>query len=383
MLTDEQIADALRRYREGRCTDQEKAIVERWFEQLQNQSEWDFTAEEESDIGTRIKARLADQLQFQTTKAKTGVRRILPYAAAAAVLLVLCSVIAYWLLDSGKPLPDDGQLTAQPFTDVAPGGQKAALTLAGGTTILLDSTHTGLLARQGNTRIMQLNNGRIAYKGEGTGEHTVLYNTLTTPRGGKYQLTLPDKSKVWLNAASAITFPTRFTDSTRKVKVAGEVYFEVAPDPSRPFEVIAGGMNILVLGTNFDVMAYPEDDKIKTTLLQGAVKIAAADTSLLLRPGQQLQMAQDGTLALLSDVNTDHVMAWKKGLFYFDRDDIHSVMNQLTRWYDIDIEMHGNIQNHFSGTLPQHVNVSEIFRTLEETGGIHFRIEDHKIIVSP
>lgn len=383
MLTDEQITDLLHRYRKGLCSDKEKDAVERWYRQLLEDSDWEFERGEDKLIGERIKSRLEGRLQLGRKKKAIPVRRLMAYAAALAALVAISSIAGYYMLHPGKPQQAVAVVPPPPEEDAAPGGNKATLTLANGVTITLDSQATGLLARQGNTRIIKLNAGQISYNGKAGTNQATLYNTLTTPRGGKYQITLSDGSKVWLNAASSITFPTHFASTRRTVSISGEAYFEIAPEKSGPFEVSVGQMKILVLGTHFNVMAYRDETKVKATLLEGSVKIEKGDTALMLKPGEQAQMNQSGQLKLVKNVNTDKAIAWKNDLFCFDRDDIHAVTNQLSRWYDVDVEIHGKITKHFSGTLPQHVNVSQIFKVLEETGGIHFRIDHHKIIVSP
>lgn len=307
------------------------------------------------------------------------------WAAAAAVVLLLSTGLYFYLQHSKRPEKVIVNHTENTVTqqDIRPGGNKAVLTLGNGTTIILDSAANGMVARQGGTRILKLNNGQLAYNNKGGGGQEVVYNTLTTPRGGKYQLTLPDGSEVWLNAASSIKFPTAFVGSMRQVQVSGEAYFEIAPHPSQPFEVTVGNMKVQVLGTHFDVMAYPDEASIRTTLLQGSVKVLQGNAEVLLKPGQQAQVNGKGEINLVPGVDMDKAIAWKNGLFWFDHEDIRSVMRQISRWYNVDVDIEGNIDQHFSGTLPRDVNVSKVFEVLEGTGGIHFKIEQQKIIVSP
>lgn len=307
------------------------------------------------------------------------------WAAAAAVVLLLSTGLYFYRQHSKRPEKVIVHHTENTATqqDIRPGGNKAVLTLGNGTTIILDSAANGMVARQGGTRILKLNNGQLAYNNKGGTGQEVVYNTLTTPRGGQYQVTLPDGSEVWLNAASSIKFPTAFVGNRRQVQVSGEAYFEIAPHASQSFEVMVGNMKVQVLGTHFDVMAYPDEASIKTTLLQGSVKVLQGNAEVLLKPGQQAQVNGKGEINLVPGVDMDKAVAWKNGLFWFDHEDIRSVMRQISRWYNVDVDIEGNIDQHFSGTLPRDVNVSKVFEVLEGTGGIHFKIEQQKIIVSP
>lgn len=381
MLTDDQIRDLLSRYRQGQCSDTERSAIEAWYEQTRSQSDWDFRPGEEPEIGDRIKARLEQKLFPEKRKKINYIREVMRYAAVVA-LVAASSMFIYRRYQRPSARPPQAVL-AEKIPAALPGGNRAVLTLGNGRHIVLDSTHAGVLARQGNTRIVMSTRGAISYETGAPDAKRPAFNTLSTPRGGKYEIVLPDGSKVWLNAASSITFPTRFADDKREVRISGEAYFEIAPSGSAPFEVSAGSMKILVLGTYFNVMAYQDETHMETTLLEGSVKVEKGNTALVLKPGQQARITSDGHMNLLSDVNEDKIVAWKNNLFCFDHDDIQSVMHQLARWYDLDVEIKGDITSHFSGTLPQSVNASEIFRVLEQTGGIHFSLKDQKIIVSP
>lgn len=284
---------------------------------------------------------------------------------------------------------------AQRFkNDVSPGGEKAILRLADGSQIALDSASNGELARQGATRVMKLTNGQVTYNAHpSSGSSSVSYNTISTPRGGQYQVVLPDGSKVWLNAASSLKFPTVFAGEERLVELTGEAFFQVAKNAAKPFKVavtpVSGGgggdpMIIEVLGTEFNVMAYSDEDDRRTTLIDGAVKVAVNNEQVVLRPGQQGRvMNSTSSLNVVSNVNTDKVMAWKTGYFYFQNEDIQSVMRVISRWYDVSIQYEGKItEDKFSGTMRMNNNISELL-TLLEMGSVHYRIEGRKIIVLP
>lgn len=266
--------------------------------------------------------------------------------------------------------------------DVLPGGDKAILTLGDGSTIVLDNAQNGTLTQQGATKVIKLD-GKLAYDPAGAGSTEVVYNTISTPRGGQYQIELPDGSQVWLNAASSLRFPTAFAGKERRVEISGEAYFEVTKNKSMPFIVTVDGSEVQVLGTHFNIMAYKEEKAVKTTLLEGSVRFVSGNNASVLKPGQQSQLTKEGQVKVMSGVDVDEVMAWKNGMFYFKDADIETVMRQLSRWYDVDIEYQGEIKpKKFGGEIQRDLNLSDVLEGLKETG-IHFRIEGKKLIVLP
>lgn len=310
----------------------------------------------------------------------------------AASVVVLLGLSAYFLISkfsSDDKLIADSKTKEKVQTDIAPGGNKAILTLADGTKIILDSANNGAITRQGNITVIKLNDGQIAYNSE-TGNlkpetHTpqsTTYNTISTPRGGQYQLVLADGSKVWLNAASSLTYPTAFMGNERKVTLTGEGYFEVAHDASKPFFVSTGKMDIRVLGTHFNVNAYGDDGTFKTTLLEGKVNVSAGSQSAVLQPGEQARISGN-SMEIRKDVNTEEVISWKNGLFYFDNADIEVVMGQLARWYDVDVEYEGSIpKRRFAGEIQKSLTLSQVMKLLSQNK-INFEIQGKKLIVKP
>ena len=310
------------------------------------------------------------------------------YAAAAMVILTFAAG-AYWLFR--RDTPAAFVQNPQSKTDIPPGGNKAILTLADGSTIVLDTAQNGTLGRQGNTRIVKLANGELAYQTAGnTPASAILYNTITTPRGGKFQVTLPDGSRAWLNAASSLRYPTAFNGAAREVTLTGEAYFEVEKNTAMPFRVILNGMQVEVLGTHFNVMAYTDEDAINTTLLEGKVKVTPvigsqliAQSSKLLSPGQQAQIINN-QLSIINNIDVEAVIAWKNGLIQFGGNDIRAAMRMIARLYDVDVEYRGNIPaTHFRGEISSNVPVSQVLNMMELTGEVHFEISDRKIIVTP
>jgi transmembrane sensor len=267
-------------------------------------------------------------------------------------------------------------------TIIAPGGNKAILTLQDGSTIILNDAENGTLATQGNTRVVKLANGQIAYDEASGPADKVLYNTMTTPRGGQYKLTLPDGTNVWLNSASSINYPTAFVGKERKVSITGEAYFEVAKNKNKPFYVVAGNQSIEVLGTHFNVMAYSDEENIKTTLLEGSVKISEHNNMSILKPGDQAVVANKGGITV-KPADIDEAMAWKNGYFKFSRVDIKHIMRQISRWYDVEVAYEGDIpDDEFVGKIGRSENISQILHLLE-LEHVHFKIEGKKITVLP
>ncbi len=304
---------------------------------------------------------------------------------AVAAALILAIGIYWWsgIRETNKmAMKNNMQLT--PVADLPPGGNKAILTLGDGSNIILDSAGNGNLASQGNTNITKSGTGQLIYKSNNKAAEAVVYNTVTTPKGGQYHIVLPDGSKVWLNAASSLRFPTSFVGKDRRVEITGEVYFEVAHNAKMPFIVKANETEIAVLGTHFNVMAYADEKVMKTTLLEGSVKVSKAGKSAMLAPGQQARLSTSSeNIRVLDNIDTDKEMAWKTGYFQFEDDNLESIMRQVSRWYDVDITYEGNAsREHFTGRLPRNANVSKVLKILS-LSGVKFRIEGKSIIVTP
>ena len=305
---------------------------------------------------------------------------------AASVLIVLVAGISYLYITKNESKVIPGNIAKNKIikNDIAPGGNKAILTLANGATIVLDSTHNGTISQQGNAKVVKLDNGKLAYqKDETTNVVAVQYNTITTPPGGQYQLVLADGSKVWLDAESSIRFPTAFTGKERDVQITGEAYFEVAHNAEMPFHVKVDNMDVTVLGTHFNVNAYDDEGVIKTTLLEGSVKVSMGNESTLITPGEQAQIAdKTDKIEIKRNVDLEEIVAWKNGKFIFQDADIQSIMRQLERWYNITVSYEGNItKEEFVGVISRNVNISQILNMLEKAGDIKFEIEGRKIIV--
>ena len=307
-------------------------------------------------------------------------------AAAAAILILLTGGAWYYFYQKPEAgITKNNSDTDRFKNDIDPGSDKAVLTLADGSEIILDNAQTGTLTQQGNTKIILLDAGQLAYNTHGTKANgEVLYNTISTPKGGQYQIVLADGSKVWMNAASSLRFPTAFAGKQRNVELTGEAYFEVAKNAAMPFNVQVNDLNVQVLGTHFNVMAYNDENVIKTTLLEGAVKVTKGTVAGLLKPGQQAKMDKDAGNIKIATADVEETMAWKNGLFLFNNDDIKTIMRQISRWYDVNISFEGNIPaKNFTWQISRNTNVSQVLKMLELTKEVHFKITGKNIVVMP
>ena len=320
---------------------------------------------------------------------RTRVRRIgylfRRWSVAVVFLLLIGGGVFFFL--RGREARPIATVAAKPAARILPGANKAILTLANGQQIILNNVQNGTIGQQGNIRVVKLDSGQLAYaapRAESPADQLAkapLYNTITTPRGGQYQVTLADGTKVWLNAESSIRFPTAFMGKNREVELTGEAYFEVKADKDKPFLVKAGQTETRVLGTSFNIMAYSDEGAVKTTLLDGAVSMALGLQSALLRPGEQGQYDDNKGSMMTRPVNTRAVVAWKDGYYFFDRTPVKSVMRQIARWYDVTIVYQGAApKDEIVGKLPRTADVKEVLHIMELIG-IHFKIEGKTIVV--
>lgn len=295
--------------------------------------------------------------------------------AAAAAILVLVAGAYLWLQRPAKH-----PAMQPPIAHVVPGSNKAVLTLSDGSTITLDSTGHQVI-RQGATAIHQ-QGGQLKYDAQ-SASAAIQYNTLATPRGGQFRITLPDGTQVWLNAASTLRYPTAFTGPERLVEVNGEAYFEVAGNAARPFKVKIKNAEVLVLGTSFNVNAYADEPITQTTLLQGSIKLSANNNQVLLKPGQQATLAT-GKEFHIDEVNPNDAIAWKNGYFLFKNESIESVMRTIARWYDVDVTYQGDVtKQRLGGTVSRYEKLEDLLKTIELTKSLKFKIEGRRVTIMP
>lgn len=341
-----------------------------------------FTKEDSNRIFDRIvrPANEGGEEELQPEQPTISIFYWWRYVAAAILLIVGFGALYKF---QSKSVTQQVATEKPVVSDFAPGGNRAMLTLADGSTIVLDSVSNGVLATQGGAEVSKKKNGQLVYQASAQQDMqpSAQMNMLSTPKGGQYQIVLPDGSKVWLNSASSIKFPAVFAKNERKVAVTGEVYFEVVKDKSSPFRVSFGDTEIEVLGTSFNVMAYTDEADFRTTLVEGSVSLTNKKANMMLKPGQQASIALSGTMTR-KEADIDEAIAWKKGLFYFQDASIQEVMKKAARWYDIDIRYDGTIPvRKFTGKVSMDVNISELLQMLKYAG-VNCKIEDKKIIVS-
>jgi transmembrane sensor len=371
----------LDKYLNHSANEKERALVESWYETESGKRKLN----DEDDFEHLSTELWAATQQRAGLYPKIKTKKLWPYVAAAALILIFLSIGSYVLLNkqSGQQ-----QLAKNQTHDIPPGSNKAILTLANGKKIILNNVQNGKLIQQENIAITKTKDGQIVYQASDKGAATdMAYNTTTTPRGGEYRITLTDGTNVWLNAASSITYPTTFSGKDRLVEITGEVYFEVAHNAAKPFRVKCHGQTVEVLGTHFDINSYDDENVVKTTLLEGSVKVSTGEHVALLRPGQQSQVSikenMNGLFKGIQNVNADEAVAWKNGLFHFENADVQTVMRLFARWYDVDIIYKGKISERtYSGEIHKNLTVLQALDLLN-FANIHFSVEGRKIVVSP
>lgn len=374
----EQLTELFKRYFEGTATETERQkLMELVMESddvlLESVMRQRWEALQGTTVQTPSGAHVLAAILDKPVRMRS-VRQRWYWAAAAAAVLLLVSIGGYFQLKNHTEIRGVAKIEK-----VTPGYEHATLTLDDGSVVQLDSTGNRTL-QQGGSLIRQ-QGGQLVYTASAA-KDAMTYNTLRTPHGGQFKVTLPDGTTVWLNAASSIRYPTTFPGQERRVEMSGEAYFEVAKNEEKPFKVSANGKaEVKVLGTHFNVDAYPEEGIIKTTLLEGAVSMSTpANPPVLLKPGQQAAAGQ-ADIKVVNDANIDQVMAWRYGLFNFDRSNLQSVMNELSRWYDVDVRYEGQIPSRtFRGKIKRDLSLAQVLETLQDVN-IKFRMEGKTIVV--
>lgn len=346
----------LDKYRVGHCTPEEIAIVEAWYLQLPFEKE----APDHLLIETS-----KEEVWNRLSPGRRSVKLVTVKRVAIAASIILCFSLGLYFMIGRNTLP----LTAKTeLKDILPGGNKAMLTLADGTVVNLDDAKNGQIASQNGIVIRKAKNGQLEYIIKEIPNASVTgSNTISTPRGGQYQVSLPDGTKVWLNAATTLKYPYAFAKNERVVELNGEAYFEVSKDQTRPFRVKTDGQTVEVLGTHFNINAYKDEAAVKTTLLEGAVKVSNASGGVNLHPGEQSKLnINTAKLIVDQEIDIDKEMAWKNNIFSFDNDDLQSIMRQISRWYDVDVVYQGKISTEkYVGEIPRNSNLAEVFKILE------------------
>jgi hypothetical protein len=385
----------IKKYLEDRCAPAEKLEVETWFELYRGGNREFYDSDQElieqammkslANIHQKIASSQTGDDDYKVVELKSGFR--FRWIAIAASILLFISIGSYFAIHK-KVMPPQQLAKNRALKNDIKSNNKATLTLANGKKIVLDDARNGKLAVQGNVAITKANDGRIIYDTTGKVLRTVAtgpiaYNTITTPKGGQYQVILPDGSFVMLDAASSITYPSAFTGKKREVQLMGQAYFEVAKDPAKPFRVnVDNKQQIEVLGTHFNIQAYQDDGNIKTTLLEGSVKLVYSNKQAILKPGQ-MAINDPGKSLLIKEADIYEVMAWKNNLFIFNNENIKSIMKRLARWYNVDVVFDGDMEKvNFYGNYSRAKSLSNLLKYIELTEKVHFKIEGRRVTVT-
>jgi len=374
-MNKQQAKELVQRYNQGLATAEEKAMLENWYMQKSDSlslvdEEIDFNA-----IDTTLRAATFNYAGLQEQHAAVATKRFKLWpriAAVASIILVIAAGLLYFNYNQTTP----GGLNAARDNDIAAGSNKAILTLANGKQIVLTDAKNGALANEDDALIKKTADGQLVYEGTAGNKSAALYNNVATPKGGQYTVMLSDGTKVILNAASSLKYPTVFKGADRTVELTGEGYFEVAHNKSKPFKVISKGQIVEVLGTHFNINSYADEPNVKTTLIEGSVNV----NGIVIKPDEQAILTASNQV-VVKQVDAADAVAWKDGLFKFDHTDIRTLMRQIARWYDVDVVYEGNVKDEqFYGKIERSYTLSEVLMVLER-GNVHFRIDGKKIIV--
>lgn len=381
----------LDKYIAGKATlEEEQQLLNFYGSFNQEESERDMKLDI-SSLDDKILNRVMESLELEVPNSKNRVYTWKKFSIAAVLLLTTTTAAFFYTNNSQSPTEEFVEIGVK--NDIAPGNNKAILTLADGSKISLDDAATGFVASQGNTSITKTEDGQIVYKKNEQGLGSMsgrlaanTVNTIQTPKGGRYTISLPDGSKVWLNSASRLSYPTAFTGSERKVKLIGEAYFEIAKNKKVPFRVESNNQIVEVLGTHFNINSYENEAYIKTTLLEGSVRIilnsaksSFSDTELL-KPGEQSLTNSLQSTIRVENTDTEKAVAWKNGYFKFKNTPIEEIMREIERWYDVELVYDGKMPaDELTGFISNQVKISSVLNILEQSGGIKFTVKGRKI----
>ncbi|TKC61248.1 DUF4974 domain-containing protein [Pedobacter hiemivivus] len=394
-MEEKELSEFLKKFSRNQYTAQEHDAFMNWFQRLSRdevEQVMDMYQEMADERNGRTYPELAEKIEARLNaldvhkEARTVILwPKLKYIAVACVAFLCIGVGLYYFNTDQK----DSALAENKLIEnkILQGSNKAVLKLADGSEIILDAAKVGKLAEQQHTSIYKEKDGQLVFDASALNGKDqsggITYNSLATPRGGQYMLKLPDGTKVWLNSASSLRFPTAFSGKERMVELSGEGYFEVVKDKTKPFRVKTADQTVEVLGTHFNINAYPEEPAVVTTLLEGSVKLAKSGTDKVqfLKPGQQARLTNIFTI---HEVDPDAFVDWKDGYFKFSRENIQSIMRKVSRWYDVDVVYEGTLTKEgFVGTVPRSKNIKELLDALKLTGLMNYRIEGNQVVITP
>lgn len=377
----------IQKYIDGTASPEEREQLLNWYRSQQPETvEWPAATEiEERQVYNRMLSNIDQHIDASYPQPVPLSKWY--YIAAAAAIFMIGSFATVLYLD--KAAPEKIQVLTFK-NDVKPGGNKAILKLADGSELVLDGATKDSFAHQQGLNIAQIGDGQLAFdkqpKDAQTDSGAPKYNTISTPKGGQYRIILPDGTKVWLNAISSIRFPSYFSAGERRVEITGEAYFEVSKNKQMPFRVISGPQALEVLGTKFNINAYANEPQINTTLAEGSIRLNRinASESSILKPGEQAQLKTGNSKlgAKIVAADLDEALAWKNDAFVFNDMPITEIMQQIERWYDIELVYSGPKPDlRFTGIIPRSSNLSTFLKVLEGSGGLKFGIDHKKVFI--
>jgi transmembrane sensor len=372
------------KYLSGQCTAAEKELLESYYSEINlMDNEWDAKLGDEQLIKNIIRAQISEATGIKEQHVLGQRRFYTSLKYAAAVLVFITAGVACWVYFTKKSKLH--QVASMPAV-IKPGSHSATLTLANGQSIVLNATKNGQISQSSGVAVKKQSDSVLTYTYAGLKRRAINAvpdsNMLTIPRGGIIQTVLSDGTKVWINASSSLKYPVAFAGTERRVILSGEAYFEAAKNKDMPFKVIVNGVEVQVLGTHFNVMGYHEDKVIKTTLLEGSVKLRSGGSQTLLKPGQEGVFADGQSQFNVNEVNAADAIAWKEGFIVFDNESIQSIMLKIARWYNVDVVYQGKMnKSNFGGTISRYKSIDVVLKALETTGSVHFKIEGRRIIV--
>lgn len=385
-MNDKKARELLTRYRNGLCLPEEERAIEAWVRDEIESTEWQLSPDEKIQFGKALKSRIdfarghSSPLPAPMDLPKVRYFNFLKLAVAASIIFFVA--VGYFFLNAEKRRANKINYTA-----IHPGGNKATLILADGRKISLSDVRSGQIAVQSGSVISKNNRGQVTYEQQDKARKVNQaggFNTIVTPNGGQWNIKLPDGTLVWVNAGSSLKYPASFSPSARVVELSGEAYFEVSHDPSRPFSVVTADQRVKVLGTHFNISAYPGNAEAKTTLLEGRINVLTDidHQELLLLPGEQLAVTRNGKS--IKTVDAENAAAWKDGLFVFDNDPLDDVLQQLSRWYNVPFSYTDpSVRNiHFSGTIPKASGLKQVLDKMGSVGNVRFNKGKDGILVS-
>src|SRR5690606_16064191 len=381
-MDDKEITEILKRYQAGSCSEEEKAWVESWYLSLGDDTD-DGELPEEEMLAFKQGIWKGITSQRPAISPKRRLAGLYYKTVAAAAVLITIGAAFYFLNHRDVQTMDIAQAVDEEDV-VLPGGNKAYLTLADGRKINLSDKEDGMLLDQEGMKIVKKPNGELVYEISETAyldETLTGNNTIETPIGGQYQVVLPDGTRVWLNSSSSLVYPVKFSASERKVILRGEGYFEVETDKNKPFRVVSENQTIEVLGTKFNINTYKDETAVRTTLIEGSVKVSLGNNiSRILKPGEQASTV--GQHIEVQRVDTEQAVAWYDGDFAFDGVELKNIMRQVCRWYGVEVVYLQDVGDmKFGGSISRSKDIEEVLKVLSMTKGVNFKLVGRRVMV--